>query len=260
MESERSWNWKEFFVLLAATVLSIIAIVPYTLTLQSGVLKRITLPMPLWEILTLQMVENTLIFAVMIAAGLYLAKKMGMGLPFLEDWLGGKGVRQGAVRVLGAAAAAGVLTSLLVVLMDMAFARAGVSFGANTPSPPPWQGFLAAFYGGIAEEVSMRLFLMTLLAWLLREIKKALKRPPSDAEVWAAILLSALLFGLGHLPMTSVLTTLTPLVIARAVLLNGVYGVVMGWLYWKWGLESAMVAHFSGDLVLHVIIPAMAGL
>jgi len=239
-------------------VLSIVAIVPYTLTLQSDVLKRIALPMPLWEILALQMVENTLVFAAMIAAGLYLAGKMGMGLPLLEDLLSGKGVRRGAARALGTAAAVGLLTSLLVVLLDMAFVRAGVSFDAKTAAPPPWQGFLAAFYGGIAEEVSMRLFLMTLLAWLFREVKRALKRPSSDVEIWAAILLSALLFGLGHLPMTSKLTTLTPLVIARAVILNGVYGVVMGWLYWRKGLESAMVAHFSGDLVLHVVIPALA--
>ncbi len=262
MGSSRSWNWKVFFLLLAATVLSILAVVPYVLTLQSNILKHVTLPMPLWKILALQMVENTLIFAVMIAAGLYLAGKVGLGLPFLESALGGEGLRRDAVRILGLAAAAGVLTSLLVAGLDLIFVRAGVSFEAAgaAATPPPWQGFLASFYGGIAEEVSMRLFLMSLLVWLMRELKRALKLPPSGLEMWLGILISAVIFGLGHLPMTSALITLTPLVIARALVLNGIYGVVMGWLYWKHGLESAMVAHFSGDLVLHVVIPAIVAL
>ena len=44
-------------------------------------------------------------------------------------------------------------------------------------------------------------------------------------------------------------------VIARTLLLNGIGGVAFGWLYWKRGIEAAMLAHFSTDLVLHVIAP-----
>ncbi len=247
--------WKEFLILLAATVLSIIAIMPYALTLQAGLLKQIVLPMPLWELLALQMVENTLLFAVMIAAGLYLGRKVGLGMPILEGALEGKDVSRQLGRVTVLSVMVGVLAALLLVAMDLFFAHAGIRIGSQGAAPPAWQGFLAAFYGGIAEEVSMRLFLMTLLVWLLREVKRALKGKPSGLEIWLAILLSAVLFGLGHLPMTRVLTDLTPMVVARAVALNGVFGVVMGWLYWKQGLESAMIAHFSGDLVLHVILP-----
>ena len=56
---------------------------------------------------------------------------------------------------------------------------------------------------------------------------------------------SALLFGAGHLPTTATLMPLTPLVITRALLLNGLGGIVFGWLYWKRGLLAAMLAHFS---------------
>jgi hypothetical protein len=42
--------------------------------------------------------------------------------------------------------------------------------------------------------------------------------------------------------------------------LNGVLGVAFGRLYWKKGLESAMIAHFSADIVLHVITAAAAPL
>jgi len=48
-------------------------------------------------------------------------------------------------------------------------------------------------------------------------------------------------------------------VVTRAIVLNGLAGIVWGWLYWKSGLEAAMVSHFSADIVLHVIWPLLAG-
>ena len=58
-------------------------------------------------------------------------------------------------------------------------------------------GLLASFYGGIAEELQMRLFLMTLLVWLATGFGR--RRPP-PAVFWAAILASSLVasFVLGH--------------------------------------------------------------
>ena len=73
--------------------------------------------------------------------------------------------------------------------------------------------------------------------------------------MWLVIVVASVLFGLGHLPTTAQLTTLTPLIIARAIVLNGVAGLAFGYLYWKRGLESAMLAHFSADILLHVLLP-----
>ena len=48
--------------------------------------------------------------------------------------------------------------------------------------------------------------------------------------------------------------------VARTVMLNGLAGLGFGWLYWRQGFESAVLAHFCADLVLHVAAPlAMAG-
>jgi hypothetical protein len=51
---------------------------------------------------------------------------------------------------------------------------------------------------------------------------------------------------------------LTPLVVTRALLLNGIAGLALGWLYWKRGLELAMIAHLTTDFVLLVIAPMLA--
>ena len=45
---------------------------------------------------------------------------------------------------------------------------------------------------------------------------------------------------------------LTPLLVVRALVLNGVAGVAFGYLYWRQGLEAAMLGHISAHLVMQV--------
>jgi membrane protease YdiL (CAAX protease family) len=47
-------------------------------------------------------------------------------------------------------------------------------------------------------------------------------------------------------------------VVGRTILVNAAAGLVFGWLYWRRGLEVAMLAHFSADLVLHVAAPLLS--
>jgi membrane protease YdiL (CAAX protease family) len=119
--------------------------------------------------------------------------------------------------------------------------------------PAAWQGFLASFYGGIAEEIQLRLFLMSLLVWLGHFVSRTGEGKPTSAVMWIAIIVAAVLFGLGHQPATAAVIPLTPLVVTRAIVLNGLGGVIFGWLYWKRGLEAAMISHFSTDIILHVL-------
>src|SRR5215213_5117113 len=78
---------------------------------------------------------------------------------------------------------------------------------------------------------------------------------PSVTGIWLSILVSAVLFGLGHLPVASSYVSINSMTITEAIVNNGVIGIICGWLYWKKGLESAMIAHFSSDVVLHLIVP-----
>jgi len=96
---------------------------------------------------------------------------------------------------------------------------------------------------------------MTLLVWIFYKIKRTKDNKPTNLGIWLAIVITAVLFGIGHLPITATLTTITPLIVARSIVLNGIAGIIFGWLYWKKGLESAMVSHFSADILLHVILP-----
>ena len=45
------------------------------------------------------------------------------------------------------------------------------------------------------------------------------------STTFAANILAAILFGLGHLPATAAIMTITPLVVVRALVLNGFLGI-----------------------------------
>ena len=38
---------------------------------------------------------------------------------------------------------------------------------------------------------------------------------------------------------------------------NGVAGMILGYLYWRWGIESAVLAHFAADMVVQGIGPRL---
>lgn len=97
---------------------------------------------------------------------------------------------------------------------------------------------------------------MTLLVWAATRFTPGQR--PGAGVIWAANIVAALLFGAGHLPTLAALAPLTLITVGRTLFLNGIAGVTFGWLYWRRGLLAAMVAHFSADIVLHVIGVAMS--
>jgi Mn2+/Fe2+ NRAMP family transporter len=68
--------------------------------------------------------------------------------------------------------------------------------------------------------------------------------------------LFAILFSLAHLNTASQSgVTLNAVIVIRTIIINGAGGVLFGWLYWSYGLESAILAHLTADVVLHGFVP-----
>lgn len=208
------------------------------------------LPAPLWVVVLAALASNALIFAPAILVGLWLGPQVGLGAPEIEAWTVG---RVPSVQRLAPALSIGLGVAAAVVALDLWVFAPRLPALPQAPTPSPLAGLLASLYGGIAEETLMRLGVMTVAVWALAKLARG-TRP---WIYWFAIVLAAALFGLGHLPATSAVLPLTALVVARAIVLNGVAGVAFGWLYWRRGLLAAMLSHFSADLGLHVLVPLL---
>jgi membrane protease YdiL (CAAX protease family) len=106
---------------------------------------------------------------------------------------------------------------------------------------------MGVLYGGVAEEVMLRWGAMSLIAWALVSLLRSQARTVSMA---LAVAVAALLFAAGHLPALAAQVDLTPAMVARTLMLNGVAGLLYGWLFWRRHLEAAMVAHACTHLGL----------
>lgn len=246
----RGSHLKLALLLGVAGMLATLALSPYLLALMP--LKLALLPMPLWVVLGAQALQAGLLCWLLGWLGLFLGTRHQLDAPWLRAWVY-RQPRPSSRRAHWALAAGlGTLAALLVIGIDLIAAHGHIG-NAHTSWGAAWRGGLASFYGGIVEETECRLFLVSLFVWLLAWTRQRQAKP------WmfvVAIVLAAVWFGAGHLPAAFATGMAhTPWLIGRIVLLNALVGLVTGSLFWKYGLEHAMLAHFCADLVLHVALP-----
>jgi hypothetical protein len=254
--------WPEFAILCGAGLIGIACVMPYTLDLTREAFKKALERMrqPRWVLVLLQSAQSFVLVAAATGVGLLIAEHIGLGVPLLQGLLAGKDVTPQALAMIGPALILGVASSSVMLILEIVvfWPRLPRAISEDAPIPALWKRLLASVYGGIDEEILLRLFLLSLLAWLIGFVWHVPGGGPTVGALWIANILAAVIFGLGHLPATAALARLTPLLIWRAILLNGIVGVAAGYLYWRYGLEAAMLAHFSADIVLHGIGDSIA--
>jgi len=108
-------------------------------------------------------------------------------------------------------------------------------------------------YGAVIEEIMLRLFMMSLIAFILHKIFERDKQYTSTLILILSNIISAMLFAAGHLPVTSILLGLSPMIIFRCFLLNGGLGLLFGRLYRKHGIWYAMIAHGGCHIISKLI-------
>jgi len=203
----------------------------------------------------LSLIQPAGLVALAVLIGIVLAPKVGLSAPAAESFAAGDRVMPALKPQLIPGVLGGVIGSLAIVLTHAVFkpllttetlARI-TRFGSLLPLP------MRLLYGGLTEEVLIRWGVMTLLVWIAwRLFQKRLAKPTSVCFV-AVILISSIVFGLGHLPIAFVvLPQITIAVVFFVIIANSAFGFVAGFLYWKRGLESAMIAHVLCHIVLAI--------
>nr|AXL06089.1 hypothetical protein AUH13_31155 [uncultured bacterium] len=210
----------------------------------------------------LSLIQPTVLLSVAVLIGIVLAPKVGLSSPVAEA-AAGNGQQLGSVlkpQILpaligGLAGGVGIILIwfLLKPLLPPEFVARSAELNKLLPLPT------RLLYGGITEELLLRWGLMTLLVWAAWRLFQRGRGKPQAVYFIGAIIISAIIFGLGHLPFAFALVPDASVALILYVISgNFIFGSIAGYLYWKKGLESAMIAHMLAHVVMLTAIWSMS--
>ena len=191
------------------------------------------------------------LLAAAVAAGLYAAPRVGFDSHLANRVADGTPVVSGIRPELRPAVGAGTAVGAMLLAAELVAPEIPNGEAWEMTVPALLQSLpLRVLYGGITEELLLRWGVMAVLAFVLWTVTGRRGAEPSAGIAWAAIAIAAVLFGVLHLPMAATIYgALTPAVVAFIVGANAVGGVAFGWLFWRYSLEAAMVAHAFAHVV-----------
>jgi hypothetical protein len=255
VEQPRRYPWRVWWFLLVVSLVGAAAAIPFALEVLRPFIQGKPLPpVPLPLLVAAGVFQNLIVLGFAIGLGLWSARRMGLGAPLIESWLYHEESRVSARDSLMFGSLVGIAVGvvLLIIIIPVAPHLPGLPF-VSAARAALWKRVFVCFYGGIDEEVLSRLFLLTLIMWLGTRVFQKQKARISTVTFWSANIIVAILFGLGHLPNAAMVMRITPTVVVLALALNGIAALSFGYLYWKRGLEAAMIAHFCADFVIYVV-------
>jgi hypothetical protein len=207
-------------------------------------------------IVLISLLNPLILLIIATAVGCLLAHRVGL-VSLISEWAAfGKPVFSRLRPQFLLALITGLVFSIVVVVLDAAFLPLlGEDFQAIAVEEADLlpQLVMGMLYGGITEEILLRWGFMSLLVWLGWLMFNRSNPRPSRGVVWTAIILSAILFGVAHLPALAALVPLTTMLVIRTVLLNAIGGILFGWLFWRYNLEVAMVSHAATHIGFFII-------
>ncbi|WP_079473952.1 CPBP family intramembrane glutamic endopeptidase [Marinococcus halophilus] len=245
--------WRSFIFFLFVGVLAVFSLLPMQIELLPEQMEELGVPLelPIKIIAILSLINPVLFIIAGLLIGHFLAERTGFNSFIYEKDRYGTPVMSRLKAIYKISALLGIISGVIIVTVD-SFLQPFV------PNDLHVLGTEATFnlfdlatrllYGGIAEELMLRWGVMTLVVFIMWKLFQRSKTQPTSVIVWIGIMFSALLFGLGHYGATAAAADMTPIIFARMIFLNGFGGIVYGWLYWRKGLEAAMIAHMATHL------------
>nr|WP_106781150.1 CPBP family intramembrane glutamic endopeptidase [Lysinibacillus timonensis] len=215
-------------------------------------MESVTLPFPV--LIFVSAIQLTIVSFIVALIGMKLARKTGFSMPILEALFKREKInvdKHGIVLAI----LFGIITALVLAGADRFYYQYKVEIIGQSEPKFSLIGLLAGvFYGGVFEELLMRLFVMSLIIWVIMKVFRKKHSTLNGISYWIAIMIAAALFALGHLPTTEILFgELNDTLIIRSFLLNGIGGIFFGYMYWKKGFEYAVLSHMFAHISLQCI-------
>lgn len=202
-------------------------------------------------------IQPAIITTLAVAVGCWLSTRVGLHAPAAEALANGEGFLGNLKPQILSGVFAGLASGAALVLswvvakpfLTAEFVTRAQEFNKFMPHTTRF------FYGGFTEELLLRWGVMTFLVWAAWRLLQKGEGEPRSIYFVGAIVLSAVIFGMGHLPVASMLSGgLTLPLVIYVISGNSIFGIVAGFLYWRRGLEAAILAHMSAHLVLILAI------
>jgi hypothetical protein len=242
-----------FLVLVAVCIPGVLAAVPGTIKVIGKLAQDRLLPgkeMPPLPVLTVASVlQSLVVVAVPAAVGTAVAHQVGLQAPVFQALVAGEPVWPAVRPHILPTLVVGIAGALIFCAAYYGLFRPWLDEETRTHWDELRNGLgirARLLYGGIVEEILTRWGLMSMFVWL----GSLAFGQPGPAVVWGAILISGVLFGLGHAP--SYLAAgchKTVSFFSAMIALNLWASLIFGWLFWQYGLLAAMLAHMLFHLV-----------
>ncbi len=229
---------------LALFTVGLIGVAVLAATTSRDILKLIPIRNPLLARLVLGARSAVLLLALTMV-GTAVAGRIG-ARSVIVDWASGASPAEDTLAGFVPAAIIGIALGIATFLADRLTRPIWSPEGRGPDLLRDWKpsALVAGLtYGGVTEEIMMRWGLMGLVLWLLAIVTGAPAGEPYDGIVIASIAVAAAAFAAGHLPAAFAGGLRSRGFILRTLGLNFVAGLILGWIYWRWNLEAAMVAH-----------------
>ena len=243
------FSWQLMMVLIGASLPGLLIALPRFL----GTIRRIIpadRPLPSAPVmLAASFIQSLVLVAGSAALGIAFAHRVGLCAPFFRAFITSESAWEALRPQLLPTLYLGIGGALVFVAAYYLIFRPRL----DTETVSAMEGLrleagilTRIFYGSIVEEVLMRWGLMSFLVWL-GTLVAGIATP---AVVWAAIVISGLLFGIGHFPAyLAAGCNKTPAFFTTMIALNLGAALIFGWLFWQHGLAAAMLAHMLFHLV-----------
>jgi len=217
---------------------------PYFFESNTALIEQGNIPVSRTVFILSIVIQSAIFLTVAVWIGSYFVKRTGINV-FTSP----------SRKVILTSSLIGIATGISILIFDYFFHINKVTPNFFTVSIiSSWKTLLVCFYGGIVEEILLRLFLLSLFLFLFQ---KMFKGKHNNVAIATATIITAIVFAIGHIPAMQMQTALNSAIVTRIIILNTMGGVVFGYVYIRRGLIPAMVAHFSADFMLIFLFPIL---
>ncbi len=193
----------------------------------------------LWQHNSFQLITPAFAVLIAVVVGTLLYDKVNLKVPLLESLVDkNKNIDTSGILLYGIVGGiiAGILYTLITIVFRFIITPETLSEIGNSKS----NLIIRIINGGTTWEIMHRFGFMTFIVWLIAKVSGKL----TPSVYWIAIIVMAIFFlATIFIPRYVVLGMPTVADLSYISLVVILPHTIYGWLYWKKGLEAAMIAH-----------------